>query len=95
MARLIGVGSTTLNQWTLGRKLPDAESADKVADALGVDRDFVLAMVGIRPVEDDDAPEVQEFVATIRRVDWSVPGRVEVMRGILDSMISFDRERRK
>jgi transcriptional regulator with XRE-family HTH domain len=89
LARQTGVSATSISDWANGKKLPDAESADKLAEALRVDRDVVLDLVGIRPEEHDDPEQVRALIAMLRRV--TLTGEREgLLRGILESMLAHD-----
>lgn len=83
--RRSGVGKTSVSSWIAGHKLPDAQSCDKIAEALFLDRDEVLARAGLRPVEYDDSDVVREFTALLRRIEWN-QDRYEFVRSLLTDL---------
>lgn len=44
-AAMFGIAQTSFNNWMRGRSLPDDEQAKKIADVLGLSREFVVARV--------------------------------------------------
>lgn len=88
LAREAGVSPTAVSHWITGKKLPDAESCDKIAEAFFLSRDEVLSRAGLRPVEHDDSETVRELIALVRRIHWT-PDRVNSARGMLQGMASF------
>lgn len=87
-SRRAGVSGTSISHWIGGRTMPDAESCDKIAEALFVARDEVLAWAGLRPVEHDDPEVVREFTELLRRIHWT-PDRVNTVRLVLTGMAGF------
>lgn len=85
LAKRAGVGQTTVSAWLRGARLPDALSCDKIADALFLSRDEVLARAGLRPVEHDDSDLVRELTELLRRIDWT-PDRARLARTVLTGM---------
>jgi transcriptional regulator with XRE-family HTH domain len=81
-ARRAGVTDTAVSLWVSGKRLPDAESCDKIAEALFVSRDEVLARAGLRPVEHEDAEDVRELIGLIRRITWN-EDRLRFVRSVL------------
>lgn len=56
-ASRIGTNSSVVSRWVRGERVPDTKSVDKIADVLGYDVDFVLALAGHRPameIDEDD-----------------------------------------
>lgn len=51
VAAYAGVGRTTVNYWLRGVSTPERESVEKLAEALGIDRDLVRDIVEGRPVD--------------------------------------------
>lgn len=96
-ARKLGVGTGTVANWATGARIPSPGSVDRVADAMGVDVDYLLTVTGHRPPVfeiDPDSPEAK-LVPLIRQVDWaSRPGRLEEIEAEYRMMIDFDRKRR-
>lgn len=52
----VGVHPETVSRWVDNEAIPDAANCVKIADALGVDRDFLLDLAGHRP--DAREPEI-------------------------------------
>jgi len=94
-ARQGNFSPSSVSAWINNERVPDPGSCDLIADALGLDRDLVLAIAGHRPVEDDDSPLVREFIAKVRRVDWNVEGRAGMFDTIVGKWIDDDRKMRE
>lgn len=88
LSRRAGVSGTSISHWIAGRTIPDTESCDKLAEALFLSRDEVMARAGLRPVEHEDSEVVREFMGLLRRIDWT-PDRVNSVRAILSGMAAF------
>src|SRR5688572_16376881 len=91
-ARRAGVSPGTVSDWINGHRKPKAELADRIADALGVDTDEVLALLGVRPAEPPspaDEPRGR-IVALVNRVRLT-EDRVVGLEGTLRGWIEFDR----
>lgn len=90
---LVGSTQSAVSRWIRNERVPDPESCDRIADALGVDLDVVLLRAGHRPVLLEESELVRELCAKVRRIAWT--GERELLvRGILDSMLSLDRDDR-
>lgn len=69
LARRTGLSDSSISQYLSGNRIPDPITCDKIADALGADRDLVLALAGHRPPDtpiDPDDPR-ERVIALIRR----------------------------
>lgn len=88
-ARRTGVTATAVSLWLADKRKPDALSCDKIAEALFVSRDEVLARAGLRPVEHDDPEHVREFMALLRRIVWT-PERLRFVGTMLTDLASHD-----
>lgn len=87
----IGVPTSTVTRWINEGRRPTTRNSDLIADALGVDLDTVLALVGHRPNADpDDPPELADLFAYIRRL--RPDGRkVAMIRALVTSIEAVDR----
>lgn len=86
LARHTGISSGRISEWVRGTRLPNSESAIRLADALHEDADYVLALSGHRPnafAEDD--PETAAMVALVRKIRWDEPARTWI-RDLLESI---------
>ncbi len=71
-ARRFAVNASTVSRWLNGDRIPSPDAADRIADALNVDLDFVLTLVGHRPPEIDvDDVFKRELMPIVRKIDWS------------------------
>lgn len=85
LARQIGTGNSTVTQWLGDSRIPSPTSCEKIADALHLDIETVLAAAGhYHPAGDldPDSPEAR-IIAMVRRVDWSDPVKVMSIEGVL------------
>lgn len=89
LAAAAGVTPTAVSLWLAGKRLPDAESCDKIAEALFLDRDEVLARAGLRPVAHDDPEHVRELTGLLRRIVWT-PDRLRVVQNLLRDLAEYD-----
>jgi transcriptional regulator with XRE-family HTH domain len=90
LARQTGISSGRISEWVRGTRLPNSESAIRLADALHEDADHVLALSGHRPnafAEDD--PETAAVVATVRNIRWTEAR--DPIRTMLEQMAEYDR----
>lgn len=51
LARKMEMRPSVVNRWVRGERVPSSESAEKIADVLGTDTDWVLTLTGHRPKE--------------------------------------------
>lgn len=89
LSRKSGLSQGRISDWLAGKRLPNPESCDKLADALGDDPDYVLKLAGHRPhayIQDD--PETAAIIALVRKVKWDARSR-EWIRSTLEAMIKL------
>lgn len=90
LARATGISSGRISEWVRGTRLPNSESAIRLADALHEDPDYVLALSGHRPAAlTDDDPEIAAVVATVRKIRWTAAR--SPIRTMLEEMAEYDR----
>lgn len=96
-ARRAGASPGMVSGWINCKRLPNHESADRIADALAVDRDDVLALVGIRPSDGLAPPDdqVTRIVSLLKRVDLDVGHRGDGLEDMLRRWIELDRKDRQ
>lgn len=92
LARRLDVPSARVSEWISGKRRPNPQTCIRLADALGVDPDTVLAIAGHRitpaPLEDPKA----DLVALIQRADLS-PETISAMTAMVrDFMRNRDPE---
>jgi transcriptional regulator with XRE-family HTH domain len=83
LARQTGILPSVINRWKRGEYGPNANSCVKIANALGVDPQFVMELAGHEPrqrVPEDT--KVQQLLSAIRYIDWEKPGRFATIDGI-------------
>jgi transcriptional regulator with XRE-family HTH domain len=91
LARRSGLSQGRISDWLHDKRLPSTKSCDKLADALGEDLDYVLALAGHRPgAPKDEDPEVSGMIALIRKIRWNDERRIYI-KGLLEDMRSLDR----
>jgi len=92
LARRARIDPSAVGRWARNDRLPDPQSCDLLADALGVDVDRVLTLAGHRPniealpVDDDRAT----IAALLRQVELS-PDRAATLIGIMRMWLDHDR----
>lgn len=60
LAERVGTTQSVVSRWVRNERVPDPSSCDRIADALGLDIDVVLAAAGHRPnIEDVDVYSVE------------------------------------
>jgi transcriptional regulator with XRE-family HTH domain len=86
------IAASTINAWFKGERTPDPESCEKIADALGIGRDEVLAVAGHREPDEPIAPDDprRDIIARVRKIKWNQE-RTETILDILDRWLKFDR----
>jgi transcriptional regulator with XRE-family HTH domain len=92
LARRMGVGPARVSEWLAGKYLPNPASCLRLADALNVDADEVLALAGHREPTEPLAPDDPHarIIALVKRVRLT-PDRLAGLEGTLLSWIEFDR----
>ncbi len=94
-AERAGVSKSAVGEWANNHRNPDPAYCDIIADVLGVDRDYVLALAGHRPEEPDipfDDPRAR-ISALVRRVNWNHEREYTIARA-LNGYIELDRSDR-
>jgi transcriptional regulator with XRE-family HTH domain len=92
LARRMDVNSGIISNWLSGKRRPSPRSCDLLADVLGADLDFVLALVGHRPATTSAPPpdETAAVIAMLRRIQPS-PDRIKGLDGMLRTWLELDR----
>ncbi|MFM9107885.1 MAG: helix-turn-helix domain-containing protein [Chloroflexota bacterium] len=88
-ARRAGVSRNVVSQWAGGSRRPNAASAARIADALYLPLDDVLAAAGMRPIRPGDPPHVARFVWMIRNLAWD-DDRIAGLAGLLEGWMERD-----
>lgn len=93
-ARAIDRSPGRVSEWIHGKRIPDPQTCDVIADALLIDLDLVLFQAGHRPLErrtDPDDPAL-EIHGLVDRVDWSIPSNVRLARSVLTELVRETKE---
>lgn len=88
LARAMDRSPSMVSRWSRGERLPDPRSCDLLADALGLDRDEVLARAGHRP-EADPIPmgdPRRELHALIDKITWTDETATRMVSGMLEKL---------
>ncbi|MBL8127955.1 MAG: helix-turn-helix transcriptional regulator [Thermomicrobiales bacterium] len=83
-SRATGVDVSMISRWLHGRR-PDPASLERVAEALGLDLDGLLAMAGYRQQPRHDDPRIATLVAKVRQVEWT-PERFLIVDALLEDL---------
>ncbi len=75
IARRVGVAASTVYFWASGRSVPEPHNARKIAEAFGVDEDFILDLTGHRRMRESVLPsdverlqtQIQELADSLQR----------------------------
>lgn len=98
-ARAANIQPGVVSHWMWGKRRPNPESADLIADVLGVDLDFILNLLGHRPMSErvDQRDPRQRVIAMIKRLptDDRLEDRLSGIEGTLRGWSRFDREQRR
>jgi transcriptional regulator with XRE-family HTH domain len=88
----MGAAPARVSEWLAGKYLPSPASCLRLADALNVDADEVLALAGHREPTEPLAPDDPHtrIIALVKRVRLT-PDRSAGLEGTLISWIEFDR----
>jgi transcriptional regulator with XRE-family HTH domain len=92
LARRLGVNSGIVSNWLSGKRRPNPRSCDLLADVFGADLDFVLNLVGHRPLTEPlpiDDPVV-EITSLVRRIKPD-PNRINGLAALLRTWLEMDR----
>lgn len=88
LARRTGISSGRISEWVRGTRLPNSESAVRLADALHENPDYVLALTGHRPgAFTDDDPDTAALISLIRKIHWDDFKR-SLARKVLEAMLN-------
>lgn len=92
LARRADVSGTSVSHYLNGNRIPDPMTCDRIADALAVDRDLVLALAGHRPPDqplDPDDP-ITILLGAAKKIRWT-PERLESILVVLRMYADTDR----
>lgn len=96
LSRESGIATSRISDWLNRKRLPSPESCFRLAEALNVDPDDVLALAGhrvpTRPLPPDD-PRT-EIWAKLNRIN-PLPDRLKTIDLILDTYLETDRGSQK
>lgn len=88
LARKSGLSQGRISDWVNGKRLPNPESCDRLADALGADVYYVLRLAGhVPPTISDEDPDTAALVSLVRKVPWDDFKR-RLVRNILESLLN-------
>ena len=92
-ARQTGSAPSRVNDWIRDVRMPSPASCERIADALRIDVDEVLARVyvGHRLNHVDDA-ETAAMIVKLRRIQWT-PDRRHMIDSMLESLLNADEMR--
>jgi transcriptional regulator with XRE-family HTH domain len=83
MGRRANILPSVISRWLAGEYGPDPGSCLKIANALGVDPQYVMSLAGHSPRQRiPEDMDVQYLMSALRYIDWSKPGRMSTVRGI-------------
>jgi len=92
-SRRSGFDTGVVSRWIADRRRPDLESAQRIADALGVPVDVVLLRLGLDPHALKPADErAESLINEIRRLDLT-PDRVAALEATIRAWADMDRRR--
>jgi transcriptional regulator with XRE-family HTH domain len=92
LGRQTGILPSVINRWGRGEYGPNANSCVKIANALGVDPQFVMELAGHKPRQRvPESTGVQQLLSAIRYIDWEKPSRLTTVMGILRMYQDEDR----
>lgn len=92
-ARAIPTSTGTVSNWISGKRIPEPESCDKIADVLGLDVDDVLTIAGHRPEPIDFDPDDPRALLVARiQTSRLADHRLRDLRRYLDLWEQWDRE---
>lgn len=86
LAAKVGVHASTIGHWVSGRALPESDNAISLADALGVDRDWVLELAGHRPRVDVDQIIADRGLTWAKRSERFTPAEVALVESLIDQI---------
>jgi transcriptional regulator with XRE-family HTH domain len=84
LGRRSDILASVINRWDRGEWAPNANSCLKIANAFGVEPQFVLEMAGHAPRQrTPESGKVRQLESAMRFIDWDKPGRWESVMGML------------
>lgn len=92
LARKLDIGSGMVSRWARGERVPSSDSCERIAEALGVDADYVLALAGHRPAIHEDDPTTAAIVSLVRKIKWTEDRNP--IRSMLEQLAEYDRRTR-
>lgn len=97
LARALSTTASVVNRWVRGERVPSPESCERLADVWGLSVDTVLTVAGHRPAVGPLAPDDPrvELHDMVDRIVLGVDNREETLRGILETWLRQDRNRRQ
>lgn len=92
LAKRADISTTSVSHYLNGNRIPDPVTCDRIADALAVDRDLVLALAGHRPPDQPIDPNdpVTAILGAAKKVRWT-PERLESILVVLRMYADTDR----
>jgi transcriptional regulator with XRE-family HTH domain len=90
LARELGIKQSAVSYWKRGKRIPRPVNCRKIAIALNLDADVVLAAAGHRPMPKPFAEAGPEaiLIAKVQTVDWlRNEGVYNLIRDMLDNII--------
>lgn len=96
LARRSGIRQPMIHRWLKGEWGPSANSAFALANGLGLDPEYVLEVAGHRPrPRTPESTELRQLTSRMRYVDWTKPGRLTTIKGIIEAYQREDNEEAK
>lgn len=86
LAASVGVHPSTIGHWVSGRALPEPKHAIALADALGIDRDWVLELAGHRPRVDVSQVIADRGLTWAKRSERFTPAEVALVESLIDQI---------
>lgn len=96
LSRRLGTGTSTVSMWIRDVRNPSPASSERIADALGVDRDVVLSLAGHRPLDEEVDPDspAGRIHSLVDRIEWT-DEKVIAIEGLLLMYVDADRKKAK
>lgn len=93
-ARRSGIDRSVISRWILDRRKPELDSAQAIADALGVPIEVVLLRLGLDPqaLASVDS-RVEGIIAELRRIE-ATPDRIASLEATIRAWAELDRRAR-
>lgn len=83
LARRVGKLPSVVSRWLTAEWGPDATSCLNIANALGVDIDFVLALAGHETrARHPESTNARQLASMIPYIDWAKPSRYSTISGL-------------